>query len=464
MKALNSSTARPPERTLVLHIALHQPGVDKAAASSLRPLEWRLQEACALADAIELNVLAAYTCVIKKPHPGTLLGKGWVDKVRQEIDAHTIQLLFVDGKLSPIQQRNLERVLNCKVIDRTALILEIFGRRAQTSEGRLQVEMASLQYQKSRLVRSWTHLERQRGGFGFMGGPGESQLELDKRMLGTHIQAIRQELSHVERTRTLQRQARKRVPFPVVALVGYTNAGKSTLFNRLTNADVKVADLLFATLDPTLRQIPLLGGKKVLLSDTVGFISDLPTTLVAAFRATLEEVAEADLLLHVIDASHPEWQNQRQDVEKVLAEIGLREDQPLLEVWNKTDRLGLEDRQALVHHVVPMSQALVSQAPLPGDSGSLYPPVLISATAGDGIDTLLARIGQICDRFNMTYRVTGEPWDGKLWAWLHSHGTVVGHAQTDDLYSLDVILSPQNTARLSTLFPQVRVEELTDFS
>jgi GTP-binding protein HflX len=357
-------------------------------------------------------------------------------------------LLFVDGKLSPVQQRNLERALKCKVIDRTALILEIFGRRAQTAEGRLQVELAALEYQKSRLVRSWTHLERQRGGFGFMGGPGESQLELDKRMLGERIQSIRKALFHVQRTRTLQRKARQKVPFPVVALVGYTNAGKSTLFNRLTNAHVRVADLLFATLDPTLRHIHLLSGKKVIVSDTVGFISDLPTTLVAAFRATLEEVVEADVLLHIVDVSHPEWVHQKQDVEKVLAELGRPTQQPVIEVWNKVDQLSDDARASLQQQA---TQKVAQQA---------SPPVVVSALRGEGIPQLLREIETICDRFNKIYRVKGSFADGKLWGWLYDHGTIVGNASEEDRYSLDVMLSAKNKARLDTLFPQAPVEDL----
>jgi GTP-binding protein HflX len=428
-----------PARAILVGVAIGRaPGFDET-----------LDELALLAESAGDIAVARVVARRKSPDPALFIGSGKADEIKALVEMHRAEVVLFDQMLGAAQQRNLERALKCKVIDRTALILEIFGRRAQTAEGRLQVELAALEYQKSRLVRSWTHLERQRGGFGFMGGPGESQLELDKRMLGERIQSIRKALFHVQRTRTLQRKARQKVPFPVVALVGYTNAGKSTLFNRLTNAHVRVADLLFATLDPTLRHIHLLSGKKVIVSDTVGFISDLPTTLVAAFRATLEEVVEADVLLHIVDVSHPEWVHQKQDVEKVLAELGRPSQQPIIEVWNKVDQLSDDARASLQQQA---SQQVAQQA---------SPPVLVSALrGGEGISQLLREIEAICDRCNKIYRIKGSFADGKLWGWLYDNGTIVGNASEEDSYSLDVMLSAKNRARLDTLFPQATVEDL----
>ena len=309
----------------------------------------RLEEATGLARAIDLDVIESGIVPLTEIRPATFIGKGKVEEIAGLVKSHEIGLVVMDGALSPVQQRNLEKAWGTKVLDRTGLILEIFGRRARTREGTLQVEHAHLTYQKSRLVRSWTHLERQRGGFGFLGGPGETQIEADRRQIDERIARIEAELDKVKRMRKLHRESRKRVPYPIVALVGYTNAGKSTLFNRLTRATVLEADMLFATLDPTLRAVRLPGGMKIILSDTVGFISELPTMLVAAFRATLEEVVEADVVLHVRDVSHEDTEAQSRDVEEVLTALGIdpNEEQRLIEVWNKIDRLDADGRARL---------------------------------------------------------------------------------------------------------------------
>jgi GTP-binding protein HflX len=327
------------------------PTADARAKAALRSPAARLDEAVGLARAIDLNVISSGIVPLGEIRPATFVGKGKLEEIAGLVKTDDAGIVVMDCALSPVQQRNLEKAWDAKVLDRTGLILEIFGRRARTREGALQVELAHLTYQKSRLVRSWTHLERQRGGFGFLGGPGETQIETDRRMIEERIARIETELDKVKRTRKLHRDSRKRVPYPIVALVGYTNAGKSTLFNRLSQSSVLSADMLFATLDPTLRAVDLPKGLRVILSDTVGFISDLPTMLVAAFRATLEEVIEADLILHVRDASHEDAEAQALDVEAVLSQLGIavRDGVELVEVWNKIDRLD-RDARAAVHN------------------------------------------------------------------------------------------------------------------
>lgn len=379
----------------------------------------RLQEATGLAEAIDLDVKESLLVPVANPRPGTLFGTGKVESLKALISAHEIALVVIDHPVSPVQQRNLERAWNTKVLDRTGLILEIFGRRARTKEGRLQVELAHLSYQKSRLVRTWTHLERQRGGYGFLGGPGEAQIELDRRMIDERIMAIRKELEVVVRTRELHRKGRRRVPYPVVAIVGYTNAGKSTLFNRITGADVFAKHQLFATLDPTMREVRLKSGRRIILSDTVGFISDLPTMLVAAFRATLEEVIEADLILHVRDIAHAETEAQAQDVEQVLKDLGVdtvAADGSILEVWNKIDLLSPDARDEAM-------AAARFRTPQ---------PVMISAVTGQGLDQLLDRIDSRLGQGDEIMTVTVPAKEGRLIAWLHEHGDVLEQASDEE--------------------------------
>ncbi|MFZ4808673.1 MAG: GTPase HflX [Hyphomicrobiaceae bacterium] len=386
------------------------------AGGEVHSPEDRLAESVGLAGAIDLAVVDGLLVPVGDPRPSTLFGSGKVEELAAVVEAHEIGLVIIDHAVSPIQQRNLERAWNTKVLDRTGLILEIFGRRARTREGRLQVELAHLNYQKSRLVRSWTHLERQRGGFGFLGGPGETQIETDRRLIQERIDKIRTELDVVVRTRDLHRRGRQRVPYPVVAIVGYTNAGKSTLFNRITGAGVLAVDQVFATLDPTMREVRLPGGRRIILSDTVGFISDLPTTLVAAFRATLEEVISADLVLHVRDISHAETAAQRADVEGVLAELGVGEGadhQRILEVWNKIDRV--DDRDRL--------DSLARRQEVP--------PVMVSAVTGEGIDGLLADIDTRLGAADAVVRLVVPAAAGQLLNWLHENTEVLSRAAED---------------------------------
>ena len=385
-----------------------------------RSPEAKLDEAVGLAHAIDLDVVSSGIVQLAEIRPATFVGKGKVEEIAALVKGDEAGIVVMDCALSPVQQRNLEKAWQAKVLDRTGLILEIFGRRAHTREGSLQVELAHLTYQKSRLVRSWTHLERQRGGFGFLGGPGESQLETDRRLIEERIARIENDLDKVKRTRKLHRDSRKRVPYPIVALVGYTNAGKSTLFNRLTQARVLSADMLFATLDPTLRAVDLPHGARIILSDTVGFISDLPTMLVAAFRATLEEVIEADVILHVRDVSHEDAEAQQHDVEDVLRQLGVDEEQGsrVIEVWNKIDRLGAADRERLTN--------------LADRQEAKQRPVPVSALTGEGVDRLTdaieARIAQ--SRTVLELEIDGG--DGAGISWLHRNTEVLLRTDRDD--------------------------------
>ena len=397
-----------------------------------RSAEARIEEAEGLAQAIGLDAVRARALRVRAPRPATLLGKGQVEDLAEAAKEEAAGLLIVDAALSPVQQKNLEEEVGTKVIDRTGLILEIFGERAATAEGRLQVELAHLDYQAGRLVRSWTHLERQRGGFGFLGGPGETQIEADRRLIRDRMAKIRRELDQVKRTRSLHRDRRQRAPWPVIALVGYTNAGKSTLFNRLTGETVFAENLLFATLDPTMRDMRLPGFDKVILSDTVGFVSDLPTELIAAFRATLEEVREADLLVHVRDMAHPDREAQREDVADVLESLGLGEEGAprRIEAWNKIDLLSAEERERLTQEAKRRDDV-----------------ISISAVSGEGVDRLRDCMAMKLRSGEQVHHIRLPATEGSKIAWLHSRGEVLDQKLDHDQLELSVRLSPDNWAR-----------------
>lgn len=408
--------------------------VEAGLRGGQRDPEAKLEEAVGLARAIDLDIRLAQNVPLRRVTPATLIGKGVVERTKQAVEEQGIGLIVVDDRLSPVQQRNLEKAWDAKVIDRTGLILEIFGARANTHEGRLQVELAALEYQRGRLVRSWTHLERQRGGFGFLGGPGESQIEIDRRLIGERIVRIKRDLEGVRRTRALNRSGRQKARMPTVALVGYTNAGKSTLFNRLSGAGVMAKDLLFATLDPTMRSIKLPNGKDCVISDTVGFISDLPTHLIAAFRATLEEVTEADLIVHVRDIAHPDSEAQKDDVESILHDLGALEGgAPIIEALNKIDMLPPERR-----HV------LQTRSSVGAERARQYP---ISALSGEGIDDLLNAIGDLLNRAGVAREIAVPLSDGATIAWLYRHGDVRDRHDDGELAHMTVALDSAAAAQ-----------------
>lgn len=418
-------------RTFVFH-----PNVAYGAKASLRSADDRLNEAVSLCAALELEIIFSEVIQLNKIRPATYLGKGKLDELSAYIHAHDIELVVADCELSPGQQRNLERELKVKVIDRTGLILEIFGERAQTKEGVMQVELAHLNYQKSRLVRSWTHLERQRGGFGFMGGPGESQIESDRRLIDERIGKIKKQLASVIRTRELHRNSRRKVPFPIIAMVGYTNAGKSTLFNKLTAADVMAEDLLFATLDPTMRNVDMPNGKKAIFSDTVGFISDLPTHLVAAFRATLEEVTEADIILHIRDISHPETEAQKRDVMDVLKYLNITDDENkiIFEVWNKIDLLPAEERAVVENMAARMENVAI-----------------VSAITGEGCSELLEVLDELLAQGKETFELEFSHSEGADIAQFYQLGEVLLREDTETSTKLTVRLDKAAIGQLEKM-------------
>ena len=446
-KAIASGT-----RTLVIgpyptrRPSANRTGVQSEQHVNLRPAQARLEEACGLTAAIDLEIAASMIIPIAAPRPSTYLGKGKVEELASMVEDQDIDLMVADCALSPVQQRNLEKALGIKVIDRTGLILEIFGRRARTREGSLQVELAHLAYQKSRLVRSWTHLERQRGGFGFLGGPGETQIEADRRLIQERMIRIEADIEDVKRTRGLHRKSRSKVPYPVVALVGYTNAGKSTLFNRLTSAEVLAENMLFATLDPTARIVKLPHGEQVILNDTVGFISDLPTMLVAAFRATLEDVISAEVILHVRDVSHGDTEAQAADVVKILGDLGInpKDSHRIIEVWNKSDLLDTADADRLL---------AVSSGRLSDER-----PILVSALTGEGIPTLLDAVEYRLSRNRPVYTLLLDPSQGALLHWLYEEAEVL-ERRVDDLGRMRLVirLIPEKESRFTQKFPKARL-------
>ena len=415
-------------RAFVLHPDIQNDRLRREASAGL-------DEAVSLAAALpELEVAGGLVVRLRKPDPGYLFGKGKIEELRQLMHDQEIELVLIDGPVSPVQQRNLEKAWKVKLLDRTGLILEIFSDRARTREGVLQVEMAALSYHRTRLVRAWTHLERQRGGLGFVGGPGETQIEADRRAIDEQLVRLKRQLEKVVKTRELHRTARAKVPYPIVALVGYTNAGKSTLFNLLTGADVMVKDMLFATLDPTMRSVKLPDGPEVILSDTVGFISDLPTELVASFRATLEEVLAADLILHVRDISHEQSAEQSADVVEILTSLGVDDERPMLEVWNKIDRLAPDEKEHSILSAAAMDDVFC-----------------VSAITGEGLEALLEEITARLEGKKSTVQINLPYSEGRKRAWLFEQGIVETEDQTEDGATVTVRWTPKQEKRFRDL-------------